>query len=185
MLIAGLLFVASMLAQDSTGTAIAKPIGEVLLEPSSGSYFQVFEFYGRPPHTQRHAAEMVRGYYYKGREGRLAYVTSGEIHYFLLFQFEKMRQTKMWIGLNVVCNDVPEASWGDGPLLENQGFKAWTSDSPQKIRESCQRREGSGVKIPVFYSPSEFGVRWEVSRANANLKYMMVEFPKPESEDPS
>lgn len=175
---------AAMMMQslDATGTALARPIGEAHLEPVSGSYFQVFEFYGRPPHTWRHAEQMVKGYLHDGREGHLAFVKEGATHYFLILNFDLIHEQKMWIGLSAQCNDVAELNWLDGSSLQSGSFRAWSSVAQKKVRDGCNARRNTGTELPVFYEPSEFGVRWEVGEPNTNLKYMMVEFPVPKED---
>jgi hypothetical protein len=182
---AGLMLAASMLTQglDDTGTAIAKPIGDVILEPTTGSYFQVFEFYGRPPHSWRHADRMVRGYFHEGREGKLAHVVSGSVHYFLLSRFPIVRQEKMWIGLQVTCNEKAEIEWVDGGALADQSFRAWNDGTQKTISRTCRDRVESGYEMPIFYDPHELGTRWEAGNSRTNLRFMMVEFQVPKETD--
>jgi len=177
----GLLIGAAMLLQgvDATGTAIARPIGEVHLEPTTGSYFQIFEFYGRPPHTWRHAKEMVRGYFHEGREGQLATIKAQTIHYFLLVNFPMVQQHQMWIGLSATCNERAELAWTDGTTLQEYPFRAWNDGTQRKISRTCRDRAESGLVLPVFYDPHELGTRWEAGNANQNLRYMIVEFAVP------
>lgn len=179
---AGLVLAASMLLQglDDTGTAVARPIGEVHLEPTTGSYFQVFEFYGRPPHTWRHADRMVRGYLHEGREGRLAHITSGSVHYFLLVKFPLLRQMPSWIGLRAICNETTELKWVEGPDLVDQSFRAWNDGTQKNISRTCRANKNSGMELPVFYDPHELGTRWEIGDIRTNQRYMLVEFKVPE-----
>lgn len=176
---------AMMLMQglDETGIAVARPIGKAILEPVTGSYFQVFEFYGRPPHTWRHAKNMVRGYRHNDREGRLAFVKTGATHFFLVLNFEMLRAKKMWIGLSAECNDQADLIWSDETPLGDGSFRAWSPVAQKGIRENCARLEGTGTRLPVFYDPTEFGVRWEIGSVTMNITHMMVEFPVPSEED--
>lgn len=178
------LFATFMMMQglDDTGTAVAQPIGRAQLEPISGSYFQVFEFYGRPPHTWVHASRMVKGYHHEGREGRLALIKDGTTHYFLLLNFEMLRTHKMWIGLSAVCNEQADLMWLDDTPLAETSFRAWSSVAQKGIREECKRLEGTGTALPIYYDPSQFGVRWEVAGPKENITHMMVEFPVPSEE---
>ncbi len=175
---------AMMLMQniDETGIAVARPVGDAILEPASGSVFQVFEFYGRPPHTWRHATRMVKGYRHDGREGRLAFVKTGATHFFLVLNFDMLREQKMWIGLSAECNDQADLKWLDETALVDGSFRAWSPVAQKGIREGCARLEGTGTRLPVFYDPTEFGVRWEIGGVNNNIKHMMVEFPVPPKE---
>lgn len=168
---------------DETGIAVARPIGKAVLEPVTGSYFQVFEFYGRPPHTWRHAKNMVKGYRHNDREGRLAFVKTGATHFFLVLNFEMLRAKKMWIGLSAECNDQADLIWLDDTPLGDGSFRAWSPVAQKGIREGCARYEGTGTQLPVFYDPTEFGVRWEIGTATMNITHMMVEFPIPPEED--
>ncbi|MFC3051177.1 C-type lectin domain-containing protein [Kordiimonas pumila] len=182
MFFSGLLIAAAMMFQtdiDDTGTAVARPMGNAILEPDTGSYYQVFEFYGRPPYTWEHANRMVKGYHYQGREGRLAEVKSGNTHYFLLVNFPDIRTNPMWIGLHVECNETAEIKWQDGSSLSEQSFRAWNDGTPKNISRTCREHKESGMILPVFYQAHELGVRWEVAQEKANMKYMMVEFPVP------
>ena len=176
---------AMMLMQglDETGIAVARPVGKAILEPVSGSYFQVFEFYGRPPHTWRHARNMVRGYRHDDREGRLAFVKTGATHFFLVLNFEMLRAKKMWIGLAAECNEQADLIWSDETRLGDGSFRAWSPVAQKGIRDGCSRYEGTGTRLPVFYDPTEFGVRWEIGNVTMNITHMMVEFPVPEKED--
>ncbi|MFC4349735.1 C-type lectin domain-containing protein [Kordiimonas lipolytica] len=164
---------------DDTGTAVARPIGEVHLNETSGSYFQVFEFYGKPPHTWRHAKRMVRGYLYEGREGQLATIKDVETHYFLLLNFPMMRTSAMWIGLSATCNETADLAWVDGAKLADQSFRGFGDGALRDISRTCRSRKDSGMEIPIFYEPDAFGVRWQKGTDRQNLTYMMVEFPKP------
>lgn len=179
MFLSGVLVAAAMMFQvvDDTGTAVARPIGEVKLEPTTGSYFQMFEFFGRPPHTWEHAKRMVRGYRYKDREGRLAHVKTGAVHYFLLLNFMEMRSKKAWIGLSATCGEKAEIEWIDGSQLADQSFRAWNEGTPRKISRTCKAAKDSGRVLPVFYDSHELGLRWESGAPRMNLQYMMVEFP--------
>lgn len=168
---------------DETGIAVARPVGKAILEPITGSYFQVFEFYGRPPHTWRHATRMVKGYRHNGREGRLAFVQTGATHFFLVLNFEMLRQKKMWIGLSAECNKQADLKWLDETLLGDGSFRAWSPIAQKGIREGCARLEGTGKRLPVYYDPTEFGVRWEIGSETYNITHMMVEFPVPPEED--
>jgi len=185
MLFSGLMLSLALMIQgvDDTGTAVAKPIGEVHLEPTTGSYFQVFEFYGRPPHTWKHAQRMVRGYHHEGREGRLASVKSGNTHYFLLAKFPLIRQRQMWIGLKAECNETAEITWSDGTALEGQSFRAWNDGTQKKISRTCRDRPSSGMLLPVYYDPHQLGTRWEAGTERSNLSYMLVEFVEPTEDD--
>ena len=184
MSLAGLVFGAVMLLQgvDATGTAIARPIGEVHLEPTTGSYFQVFEFYGRPPYTWRHSNEMVKGYFHQGRVGQLATIKSQNVHYFLLVNFPMVQQVRMWIGLSATCNERAELSWIDGTALKDHPFRAWNDGAQRKISRTCRTKIDSGTVLPIFYDPHELGTRWEPGTASQNYRYMMVEFAVPEEE---
>ena len=184
MSISGALIALALLVQgvDDTGTAVAKPVGPVHLEPITGSYFQVFEFYGRPPHTWRHAERMVRGYFHEKREGQLAAIKSGQIHYFLLSKFPLLQRQKMWIGLLAKCNDTAEITWSDGTALADQSFRAWNDGTLKRISRTCRSRKQSGAELPVFYDPHELGTRWEAGNQRTNLKYMLVEFVEPTEE---
>ena len=164
---------------DATGTAIARPTGDVKQEDTSGSYFQIFEFYGRPPHTWEHAQAMVGGYVYKERAGRLAQVKSSAIHYFLLLNFLELRENKTWIGLGAECNETADLMWIDGSLLKDQSFRAWNEGTLKKISRSCRSSKGSGKILPVFYDADEFGLRWEAGSEKQNLRHILVEFPDP------
>ncbi|MCK0070418.1 C-type lectin domain-containing protein [Kordiimonas laminariae] len=181
MLFAGLMLASSFLIQDATGIAVARPTGKAHLEPTTGSYFQIFEFHGRPPHTWEHASRMVRGYLHDNeREGRLATIKSNAVHYFLLLEFPEMREKPMWIGLRAQCNEYTDYIWTDETTLEDQTFRAWNAGTQQKIREFCRSNKDTGRTLPVYYDPTEFGVRWDVRDPRINIKYMMVEFPAPE-----
>lgn len=175
-------FVASLMlvqAVDETGIAVARPIGRAILEPISGSYFQVFEFYGRPPHTQRHAERMVKGYRHMDREGHLAFVKDGATHFFLVLNFDLLREHRMWIGLNAECNKQADLKWLDDSTLAEGSFRAWSPVAQKNIRENCKTLEGTGARLPVYYDPTEFGVRWEVGSLGLNIQHMIVEFPVP------
>ncbi len=178
MFLAGVLVAAAMMFQgvDDTGTAIARPIGEVKLEPTTGSYFQMFEFYGRPPYSWQHAQRMVRGYRYQDREGRLAHVKSGAVHYFLLLNFMELLSKKAWIGLSAKCGEKAEIEWLDGSILGDQSFRAWNDGTQRKISRACAASKLSGKIFPVYYESHELGLRWETAAEKANLQYMMVEF---------
>ncbi|NVJ69275.1 MAG: C-type lectin domain-containing protein [Alphaproteobacteria bacterium] len=168
---------------DETGTAVARPIGQASLDSATGSYFQVFEFYGRPPHSWEHASRMVKGYIYEGREGQLATVKDVNTHYFLILNFPQMRTTSMWIGLTATCNEQADIEWIDGARLLDQSFRGFADGVARKISRTCRDRKDSGAVFPIYYQPDEFGVRWQVATPNQNLQYMMVEFPKPPEED--
>ena len=168
---------------DETGIAVARPVGKAILEPVTGSYFQVFEFYGRPPHTWRHATRMVKGYRHAGREGQLAFVKTGATHFFLVLNFDMLREKKMWIGLSAECNQQADLKWLDESLLGDGSFRAWSPIAQKGVRDGCANLEGSGARLPIFYDPTEFGVRWEVGRVNDNIPHMMVEFPVPPEEN--
>jgi len=184
MSLSGLFLAVAMMFQgvDDTGTAVARPIGEAYLEPTTGSYFQVFEFYGRPPHTWNHAKIMVKGYLHEGREGQLAHIKSQTVHYFLLVKFPVMRQQKMWIGLSATCKERAEIKWLDGTFIGEQAFRAWNDGTQRKISRTCRARQDSGAVLPVFYDPHELGTRWEAGDAGTNLRFMIVEFPVPKEE---
>lgn len=167
---------------DDTGTAIARPIGEVHFNEATGSYYQVFDFVGKPPHTWEHARRMVKGYRYQGREGRLAIVRDIETHYFLIMKFPKMRETRMWIGLRATCGEGAELAWVDESSLQDQSFRGFGEGVLREISRTCRARPNSGDILPIFYEPDGFSVRWQVGAARTNQTYMMVEFPVPEEE---
>ncbi len=168
---------------DDTGIAVAKPVGQAVLEPITGSYFQIFEFYGRPPHTWRHAARMVKGYRHKDRDGHLAFVKDGATHFFLVLNFDMLREKKMWIGLSAKCNEQADLTWLDDTLLSDGSFRAWSPVAQKKFRDDCKRQQGSGTDLPIYYDPTEFGVRWEVGSPTLNIQHMMVEFPVPAADE--
>lgn len=185
MSVSALLVVAAMMFQsgvDSTGTAIARPIGDVKQEETTGSYFQMFEFYGRPPHTWEHAQAMVSGYVYKSRPGRLAHIKTSSIHYFLLLNFSDLHSKKAWIGLGAECNEKADIMWADGSLLKHQSFRAWNVGTLKKISRSCRAAKDSGKFFPVYYDSHELGLRWDINSPKGNLQYMVVEFAQPEEE---
>ncbi|MCJ9430388.1 C-type lectin domain-containing protein [Kordiimonas marina] len=167
---------------DATGTAIARPLGEAHEDPSTGNYYQIFQFYGPKPYTWAHAKHMVHGYIYEGRVGQLASVKTLETHYFLLLQFPEMRKHKTWIGLSAQCNEQADLEWLDGTKLEDTNFRAWAADAQRKISRTCRDHRLSGNIYPIYYMPDAFGVRWEMGQSNTDIEYMVVEFPK--SEDP-
>ncbi|WP_417463547.1 C-type lectin domain-containing protein [Kordiimonas sp.] len=167
---------------DDTGTAVARPIGEVHFNEDTGSYYQIFDFIGKPPHTWVHARRMVKGYRYKDREGRLAVIKDISLHYFLLLNFPMLRQQKMWIGLSVECNETADMTWVDGSSLADQSFRGFGEGVLRDISRTCRARKDSGALYPIYYEPDQFGVRWQMADARANLTYMMVEFPVPEEE---
>ncbi|WP_417451703.1 C-type lectin domain-containing protein [Kordiimonas sp.] len=168
---------------DDTGTAIARPIGEVHFNEDTGSYYQVFDFVGKPPHTWEHARRMVKGYLQEGREGRLVVVRDIATHYFLILNFPQMRQQSMWIGLAATCNETADLEWVDGTSLADQSFRGFGDGVLRDISRSCRARKGSGDVLPIFYQPDQFGVRWQVANAKTNKGYMMVEFPAPNEEN--
>lgn len=172
-----------MQAIDDTGTAIAQPIGTAILEPTSGAYFQVFEFYGRPPHTWRHAKRMVKGYLHEGREGRLAQIKNSNIHYFLILNFDDLRKFPMWIGLSADCNEQADLMWVDGTPLSETSFRGWNPVAQKKIRDTCKGLQDTGTQLPIYYEPDQLAARWEMATPNRNITRMMVEFPVPEEEE--
>ncbi|NVJ98113.1 MAG: C-type lectin domain-containing protein [Alphaproteobacteria bacterium] len=168
---------------DETGTAVARPIGSVQTDSATGSKYQIFEFYGRPPHTWEHARRMVKGYIIDGREGQLATVKDVTTHYFLILNFPEMRNLPMWIGLYAQCNETAELFWADDTPLADQAFRGFADGVARKISRSCTgRNKNSGNTAPIYYQPDEFGVRWQMGSSKQNLQYMMVEFPKPKEE---
>jgi hypothetical protein len=170
---------------DDTGTAVARPVGEAHYNEHTGSYYQIFEFYGKPPHTWAHARRMVKGYLLQGREGQLATIKSVDVHYFLVLNFLDMRTKPMWIGLYAECNETAELKWVDGSLLADQSFRGFGDGELRNISRTCRSRQSSGATLPIFYQPDEFGVRWRAGRDNSNNQYMMVEFPDPDKEGAS
>lgn len=168
---------------DETGIAVAQPVGEAILEPISGSYFQIFEFYGRPPHTWRHATRMVKGYRHEDREGHLAFVKDGATHFFLVLNFDMLRERKMWIGLSAECNEQADLKWLDDVPLAEGSFRAWSPVAQKNIRDNCKRLQDTGTRLPIYYDPTEFGVRWEVGSPGDNITHMMVEFPVPPEDE--
>ncbi len=181
MLFAGLMLASSFLLQDDTGIAVARPTGVAHLEPTTGSYFQIFEFHGRPPHTWEHASRMVKGYLHQKREGRLAHISSTTVHYFLLLEFPELRQKRMWIGLRAKCNEYTDFLWTDDTSLADQSFRAWNPGAQKRVRDFCKRNKLTGRELPVYYDPNEFGVRWDVGGERTNVQHIMVEFPVPET----
>lgn len=179
----GALVAAMMMFQDDTGIAVARPIGDAVLEPVSGSYFQIFEFFGRPPHTWRHASRMVKGYRHADRDGHLAYVKEGATHFFLVLNFDLLRTNRVWIGLSARCNESAELYWADDTPLTEGSFRAWSPVAQKRFRDQCRSLQNTGTDLPVYYDPTEFGVRWEVANPNANIQHMMVEFPVPSETD--
>ncbi|WP_262691517.1 C-type lectin domain-containing protein [Kordiimonas aestuarii] len=183
--LASMMVAVTMMMQgvDDTGTAIARPIGDVYLNEETGSYYQVFDFVGKPPHTWEHARRMVKGYRYEGREGRLAVVRDISTHYFLIMKFPKLRQQKMWIGLRATCNETADLEWVDGTSLMDQSFRGFGDGVLRDISRVCRARKDSGDILPVYYEPDQFGVRWQVGSARTDMAYMMVEFPVPGDDD--
>jgi len=47
------------------------------------------------------------------------------------------------------------------------------------IRDGCARLQDTATRLPVYYDPTEFGVRWEIGKVGTNIQHMMVEFPVP------
>ena len=165
---------------DETGTAVASPIGEVAFDADTGSYYQIFQFIGKPPHTWEHARRMVKGYQYEGREGQLAVIRNIASHYFLLLKFPMLRQQKMWIGLGVTCEKKTSIlEWVDGTSLADQSFRGFGEGVLREVSRTCRTVEYSKDIYPIYYEPDSFGVRWQLGRPKDNLLYMMVEFPKP------
>lgn len=167
---------------DETGTAVARPVGQVYLNDTTGSYYQVFEFYGRPPHTWRHASRMVKGYLQEGREGQLATVKDVETHFFLLLHFPEMQKKLMWIGLSATCNETADIEWVDGAKLADQSFRGFAQGALKNISRTCRERKDSGYVMPIYYQGDQFGIRWQVATPTQNIQYMLVEFPKPVEE---
>ncbi|WP_374763803.1 C-type lectin domain-containing protein [Yunchengibacter salinarum] len=166
---------------DSTGTAVAKPRGQAVQDPTSGSYFQLFEFYGPQPYSWRHASAMVPGYEYKGVPGQLARIKQADTHYFLMVEFPVLRSAPAWIGLVGECGRGIEFQWVSGEPLSQSPFRAWAAGAREQARTLCDRAP-EGTRLPVFYEPSEFGTRWRVTRSNANQRLMLVEFPQQDPE---
>ncbi len=163
---------------DATGTAIARPVGEAKFDAPSGSYFQVMQFYGPTPHTWEHAQVMVKGYRHKDREGRLAHITTGEIHFFMMLNYPELQMYPMWMGLRVECKD-KQGRWTDNTLLREQEFRAWSDTTGKIIRDTC-KREGEKSYVPFTYKGSETGgLRWHAVGKRTNVKSMLVEFPDP------
>lgn len=168
---------------NDTGTAVARPIGDAHFNEKTGSYYQIFEFLGKPPHTWAHARRMVRGYLHDGREGQLATVKDVDTHYFLVLNFLEMRTKAMWIGLSVTCNETAEIAWIDGARIEDQTFRGFGEGELRSISRACRSLKDTGVEMPIYYEPDEFGVRWRLARGNTDKQYMMVEFPEPLEEE--
>ena len=89
----------------------------------------------------------------------------------------------MWIGLSAQCNESADLKWLDDTPLSEGSFRAWSPVAQKKFRDECKKRQNSGIDLPVFYDPTEFGVRWEVGDPNVNITHMMVEFPIPQEDE--
>ena len=151
---------------DRQGYAVAiKPI----YNPSTKSYFELRIDLPKPPQWLT-AEKFARTKKFKGVRGRLAQIKDLETHSFLRANF----QTRLpaWIGLRYFCS-FRKLVWADGNEQPRKKFRMWARQW-HRTHIKC----GTGIPyMPVYYTPSDEGFRWQASGPNKFFRSYFVEYP--------
>ncbi len=147
-----------------------KPIAPIY-NPHTKSYFELrVDLPNRP--QWRTAVRYARTKIYKGVRGRLAVVKDLETHSFLRANFPLLEEA--WIGMRFLCN-VRKLVWENGEVHERSAFKVWGRQWARNPKLTCRSQRID--YMPVFYTRSDKGFRWQASGPEKYFVSYFVEYP--------
>lgn len=151
-----------------TKTPVAiKPI----YNPHTKSYFELRVDLPKPPQW-RTAVRYARSKTFKGVRGRLAIVSDLKTHSFLRANFTLNEQA--WIGMRFLCN-VRKLVWENGEVQERTAFKVWGRQWARDPKLTCRSQRID--YMPVAYTATNKGFRWQASGPEKYFISYIVEYP--------
>lgn len=174
-----LIVLVCMLAGHPLWATEAAPESAPIYNPSSKSYFQLFNDNVNPG-TWDAARTRASGKVYKGVRGRLAVVDSLQTHKFILQKFGlDWREASVWIGLRYWCS-VRMLQWEDGlPYSPSDAdhFKVWHSRWARGDSDACYADKSRKTGFaPVYYRNVGGTIRWQAVGAAKFFKTYLVEY---------
>lgn len=168
------LAIAALIA--ATGVAAAQGTGsdpvaiKPIYNPQTKSYFELridLPYPSRWPSAVKHA----RSKFFMGARGRLAIVRDLDTHSFLKANFVLNQQA--WIGMRFYCG-VRKLVWVDGQEHSRKSFKVWAR-SWHRTKIRCKTTRISFM--PMYYTESDYGFRWQASGPQKSFVSYFVEYP--------
>ena len=157
----------------SADSRAAETFNKPIYNPETKSYFELriqddMEWQGA-----RRAAE---SHIYKGVRGRLAIVSTPEVHSFLQHNFEIKEEA--WIGLRYWCT-FRKLQWVTGKVMKPEDFGAWhpTWHRPDGIAPCEAAATKTTGYMSVYYQPSSAGFKWQAVGSAKKFKRYFVEYP--------
>lgn len=142
-----------------------------IYNPETKSYFELRTDLPKPPQWQM-AEKVARTKTFKGVRGRLAIVKDVQTHSFLKANFPVYQEA--WIGMRFICS-VRETVWVTGEIHPRTEFKAWARRW-NRSNVTC-RTSNSLSYMPVYYTPTDQGFRWQASGQQKYFVSYFVEYP--------
>ena len=174
----GLVFAAALSLPEAAAKPY-KPVGKIVYDPSSGSYFEVIRNVGRI-RNWRHARTVVNRRTYKGIRGRLAVIKTRATHEFLRKNLGIPFDA--WIGLRYHCS-TGKLVWVTGEILRRGvDFEIWHRQPYYERNNDCV----NGAKhLVAYYVGAEEGqddiqgrrLYWRVSGPAHYLAGALIEYP--------
>lgn len=176
-----LTLIALFLAATTTAQAQGPVYDQPLLDPSSGSYFELVRV--KQAQSQHDylpevsfdvAARLASQRSFHGSQGRLAIIRSYETHMFILQNLRP--DTVTWIGLRYFCKQ-RKLLWVNGEVYKPKSFQAWDRQWDQSGAAGCLKGGGEANWMPVSYTPAGKGFRWVARGAKKRWNAYLVEYP--------
>lgn len=161
----------ALLATEALGAGGTPQPGLPVYHPETKSYYELRTDLPKPPNwgTAHKFAATKR---FKGVRGQLAIVKDLETHSFLKANFTVYEEA--WIGLRFYCG-FRKLVWVNGDEHARSDFKVWARRW-NRSNITC-RTERSLIYMPVYYTPSENGFRWQASGQEKYFVSYFVQYP--------
>ena len=153
--------------------AKAEPLGKVVYDPSSGSYFEIIRNRNNKSlGTWRFVRAAVNKRIYKGIRGRLAVIKTRATHEFLRKNLGIPFDA--WIGLRYLCSS-GKLVWVTGEMLRRGvDFEIWHRQLYYEKRSFCG---GAITHLVVYYIIEGRRLYWRISRPEHGLTGALIEYP--------
>ena len=84
-------------------------------------------------------------------------------------------RTETWIGLRYFCS-FRKSLWVTGEVAKSQDFQNWDARWYRNEKITCDAQRGSMQYMPVYYTASQSGFRWQASGPAKKFYSYFVEY---------
>lgn len=149
-----------------------------IYSPETKSYFELRTDArdGNQGGYWRDADRLASALQYKGVRGRLAVVDNKKVHDFLRRNFVIKVQT--WIGLRYWCR-FGKLQWANGKTAKKGEYSNWHTQWYRLAITMCGAGTATGplAYMPVYYTPTASGFKWQASGPAKGFARYFVEYP--------